>query len=717
MSDSLAERDMPKGPGGSAKQRLLFHALARIREQHLEQHVWEDRSELRIRGRVVLNLWRIFRSELKLSQYSIEAVVASVLGRQLPSYPSLEDLFSMSRVRIVRHVARRAAAADEVLARLAVVGRTFELARVIGIDFFSVISRGSQFRVESFMLRLGKPQQYVFLSPSRQQVADQRAFECLPLVMEPQSKFYTSPVLVFDFQSLYPSIVIAYNICFSTCLGRISRSSSKRLGVLENYHLSQAVVEQLDLANQLWVAPNGVMFAKRKTLRGLLPKMLQEILETRVMLKQSVKLYRDSRHVQRSLNAQQFALKMLANVTYGYTAASFSGRMPCSDVADTIVQTGRETLEKAIQQIEETVEWGARVVYGDTDSIFVELPGRSREVAFAIGAEIAREITRRNPIPIKLQFEKVFHPCILVAKKRYVGYMWETPQQTKPVLLSKGVEIVRRDSCPLVQDVMEKSVRLLFEDRNTLHLQQYLMGIWARMYSGSIGPEKYIFAKEVKWGTYSGPTLPPSALVAEKALKRDPRAIPRYGERIPYIVVQGPPGARLMDCVMHPLEYVAKRPLIHVDYYITKQIIPALDRLLLLAGIDIKPWYAHDFPKMTNRTSLTASHEGVLRGARGASLQAGGAAAAGTFFTAALSRTELTVGAAPPSEVAAFAEAWRHLSTTANRTCLECAGSLEEGEKCQCLACPVFFHKSKSRDIVSAFTGTWSEAPPPKLSW
>lgn len=67
------------------------------------------------------------------------------------------------------------------------------------------------------------------------------------------------------------------------------------------------------------------------------------------------------------LDARQLGLKMITNVTYGYTAASFSGRMPCVEIADSIVQKGRETLERAIQLVNSTPEWRARVVYGDTD--------------------------------------------------------------------------------------------------------------------------------------------------------------------------------------------------------------------------------------------------------------------------------------------------------------------------------------------------------------
>lgn len=54
---------------------------------------------------------------------------------------------------------------------------------------------------------------------------------------------------------------------------------------------------------------------------------------------------------------------------------------------------------------------------------------RSREEAFKIGTEIAREVTASNPPPVTLKFEKVYHPCVLLTKKRYVGYMYESPSQ------------------------------------------------------------------------------------------------------------------------------------------------------------------------------------------------------------------------------------------------------------------------------------------------
>lgn len=109
----------------------------------------------------------------------------------------------------------------------------------------------------------------------------------------------------------------------------------------------------------------------------------------------------------RLLDARQLSLKFIANVTYGYTSASFSGRMPAVEIADAIVQSGRETLEKAVAFIESHDRWGARVVYGDTDSLFIYLPGKTKEEAFRIGNDIADQVTALNPPPIKLKFEKV----------------------------------------------------------------------------------------------------------------------------------------------------------------------------------------------------------------------------------------------------------------------------------------------------------------------
>lgn len=82
-------------------------------------------------------------------------------------------------------------------------------------------------------------------------------------------------------------------------------------------------------------------------------------------------------------------------------------------MGDSVVSKGKETLERAIRIVESTPKWGARVIYGDTDSLFILLKGKTREDAFKIGQEMADVVTQANPPPVKLKFEKVLQPSIL----------------------------------------------------------------------------------------------------------------------------------------------------------------------------------------------------------------------------------------------------------------------------------------------------------------
>ena len=118
---------------------------------------------------------------------------------------------------------------------------------------------------------------------------------------------------------------------------------------------------------------------------------------------------------------------------------------------------------------------------------------------------------------------------------------------------------------------------------------------WTRILSGKVSIRDFIFAKEVRLGTYSAraSTLPPAAIVATKAMLSDPRAEPRYAERVPYVVIHGEPGARLVDMVIDPygLLEVGSPYRLNELYYITKQIIPALQRVFGLLGADMNKWF------------------------------------------------------------------------------------------------------------------------------
>lgn len=583
----------------------MIEALSRVRSNsnRTQGTKWglQKTTDISITGRHVLNLWRILRYEVNLLQYSLENVVYHVFNERIPRYTNqdLSKWFGQETDTdlgsFVQYYTKRVNYNLRLIVSQELVSRYSEQARLIGIDYYSVFYRGSQFKVESLLTRLAKQGNYLMISPSKKQVGQQNALEYIPLVMEPETKFYKSPVLVLDFQSLYPSIVIAYNYCYSTCLGRIVPWMDRnKLGVVDLERDPELLGV---LKDDIVIAPNGIMYTKPQVRKSTLSKMLTELLDTRMIVKDGMRDHPNNAAFQKSMNSRQLALKLTANVTYGYTSATYSGRMPCAEIADSIVLSAREILEATVETIQNTEKWGARVVYGDTDSIFVHLPGKSREQAFQIGEEIENVITEKNKPPIKLKFEKLYHPCVLLAKKRYVGYMYEDKSQKEPVFDAKGTETVRRDGTPAEQKIEEKALRLLFESYDLSKVRGYLEGQWKKILRGSVSIQDFLFSKEVKLGNYKKGYEPAGALVSLKNMEKDKRAEPQYKERVPYVVISGPPGSRLIDRCVDP-EYLLSHPWAQLDaeYYITKNLIPPLERIFNLMGADVKSWYL-EMPK------------------------------------------------------------------------------------------------------------------------
>ncbi|XP_062954509.1 DNA polymerase zeta catalytic subunit isoform X2 [Cynocephalus volans] len=607
----------------------LCQMISRVPDDKIENRFSAERddygsdtmSEINIVGRITLNLWRIMRNEVALTNYTFENVSFHILHQRFPlfTFRVLSDWFDnktdLYRWKMVDHYISRVRGNIQMLEQLDLIGKTSEMARLFGIQFLHVLTRGSQYRVESMMLRIAKPMNYIPVTPSVQQRSQMRAPQCLPLIMEPESRFYSNSVLVLDFQSLYPSIVIAYNYCFSTCLGHV-----ENLGKYDEFKFgctSLRVPPDLlyQIRHDITVSPNGVAFVKPSVRKGVLPRMLEEILKTRFMVKQSMKAYKQDRALSRMLDARQLGLKLIANVTFGYTSANFSGRMPCIEVGDSIVHKARETLERAIKLVNDTKKWGARVVYGDTDSMFVLLKGATKEQSFKIGQEIAEAVTATNPKPVKLKFEKVYLPCVLQTKKRYVGYMYETLDQKDPVFDAKGIETVRRDSCPAVSKILECSLKLLFETRDISLIKQYVQRQCMKLLEGKASIQDFIFAKEYRGSSsYKPGTCVPALELTRKMLIYDRRSEPRVGERVPYVIIYGTPGVPLIQLVRRPVEVLQDATLrLNATYYITKQILPPLARIFSLIGIDVFSWY-HELPRIQKATSSSRSEPEVRKG-------------------------------------------------------------------------------------------------------
>ena len=170
------------------------------------------------------------------------------------------------------------------------------------------------------------------------------------------------------------------------------------------------------------------------------------------------------------LNGRQLALKVSANSVYGLTGATV-GKLPCLPIASSTTSYGRQMIEKTKQEVEAkyTIANGyshdAKVIYGDTDSVMVKFGVTELEEAMKLGEEASGYVSSKFIKPIKLEFEKVYFPYLLINKKRYAGLFWTNPNKFDK-MDTKGIETVRRDNCLMVQNVIETVLHKILIDRN-----------------------------------------------------------------------------------------------------------------------------------------------------------------------------------------------------------------------------------------------------------
>ncbi|CAJ1423666.1 unnamed protein product, partial [Effrenium voratum] len=449
--------------------------------------------------------------------------------------------------------------------------------------------------------------------------------------MEPSSGFYWDPVLVLDFKGMYPSLIVAHNLSFDTCLGHSRRTAEGptcSLGVSHPWQLGAGdaanvaalfgpSLEDEALDSPVRLAASGSIFVGPQVKRGLLPLMLAEVLQMRAQTKRLAKQKSTSPAVAKRLEHKQFALKYFANVTYGYSSASFSGRMPCAELADAIVATGRRALEEAANFIE--ANWaGAKVIYGDTDSVFVQLKGYSLEEAFQTGRKICAEVSAKHPAPVELEFEKVYLPCLCLTKKRYGGLAYAKPPSEggSGVFEAKGLEAIRRDQCRMASNVQNEVLNEFFRTKDLSAVKRIFVAHATDLLKGSRHTVADLsFFREVRLGTYraeaedgGSATLPPQAAVAmSKIAAEGEAAAPEYGERASFAVSLGNIGARLVDRSVPPPALAeagaaGAAPRLDRWWYVEKALLPSVSRILHsdLAGLppalDVTSWL-HKVPR------------------------------------------------------------------------------------------------------------------------
>ena len=422
-----------------------------------------------------------------------------------------------------------------------------------------LLTRGQQIKVVSQLLRKAKGEGLLMPTMKPSTGAD---FEGA-LVIEPKKGYYDVPIATLDFTSLYPSIMMAHNLCYTTYL----TPEQKRFELKEDEYIR---------------TPVGSYFVKSSKRKGLLPVILEDLLNARKKAKNDLKNETDP-FKRKVLDGRQLALKISANSVYGFTGAQV-GKLPCLAISTSVTAFGRQMIDQTKNFVEAnfTLEKGfpadAEVVYGDTDSVMVKFGVSTVEEAMELGRKAAKMVTDTFIRPINLDFEKVYYPYLLINKKRYAGLYWTRPDKYDK-MDCKGIETVRRDNCPLVSHLINNCLQKLLIDRDPNAAMKHAQKIIADLLQNRVDISQLIITKELTKteGEYNARQA--HVELANRMKKRDAGSAPKLGDRVPYVIIAAPKGTAAYMKSEDPIYVLENSIPIDCQYYLENQISKPLLRI------------------------------------------------------------------------------------------------------------------------------------------
>jgi len=417
----------------------------------------------------------------------------------------------------------------------------YEMAKLIRLPLDDVTRIGRGKQVDWLLLSEAKKVGEV--APNAAEVAEtyEGAF-----VIEPERGLHEN-VAELDFASMYPSIMVAFNISPDT--------------------LSP---------NGEYIAPEvGYRFKKQPD--GFFKRILISLIKRRQEIKKIMKNMNENDPNYKLLDIKQQTLKILTNSFYGYMGWG-GARWYCKACAEATTAWGRHFIKTSAKIAE---QMGFKVLYGDTDSIFVSKPVGIEELKKEVDKLIER-ISKE--LPVQIELDELFKTIFFVEKKRYAGLTIEGK------ILVRGLEVRRGDWCELAKRAQKEVIEILLRERNPEKAMKLVSRIIEDIRKGNVKLEDIVI--------YKGLTKKPSKYEAiqahVKAAKKAEEIGIFYpvGSKIGYIVVKGT--GNVGDRA-YPLEMVEnfdgenikiKRregyelKKLDKEYYIEHQIIPAVMRIL-----------------------------------------------------------------------------------------------------------------------------------------
>ncbi|MFW5927838.1 MAG: DNA-directed DNA polymerase [Thermoplasmatota archaeon] len=370
----------------------------------------------RVNGRIVADAWWSVRTELNMKRETLNQVSKELLGKEKDDVDpkKIDKEWKDNPEKVMNYCERDAELALEILEELEVLDKAMDMATVSKLPVDEGLNGRTSTLVDSILVREADRNDIGVPLTSHKGKSSKIKGGYVHSV-EPGLYEWVS---VLDFKSMYPSIIIENNICFTT----LSED-----GKIES--------------------PTGVKFLSPEQREGLLPSILEDLMEERDEVKK--KMRESEGKEKRYYSGLQSAIKILMNSFYGVFASSFY-RFTDPRIGESITAFARQNIKNLIEELNKE---DLKVIYSDTDSVFFQSNYKNLDDTKELTRRIAEEYSSDDMI---LEFEKVLNPFFSHGKKkRYVGkVIW--PEDD---MLIRGYETRRSDSF----EAQDESLHELFD--------------------------------------------------------------------------------------------------------------------------------------------------------------------------------------------------------------------------------------------------------------
>ncbi|MFA5020080.1 MAG: DNA-directed DNA polymerase [Candidatus Pacearchaeota archaeon] len=423
-----------------------------------------------------------------------------------------------------------------------------EFSRVMQEPLFEVSRAGMASNVENYIIHnLAEYNEIIERKPEHNEIGKRREQERYEgaFVLEPRPALYND-IVMFDFTSMYGSVIVTYNLSKSTFL---EKKSSNAL--------------EVDIGRE------KVYFEKE---REFFPKMLEEIIKLRKKYKQEYKKYPSP-----ILKARSNAFKLLANAAYGYQGF-FGARYYCREAAASTAALARKVIKDTIEKI---TDEGYEVIYSDTDSVCLLQDKKSKSQVMSM----LKNINSKLPGIMELELEDFYKRGIWVttrggeigAKKKYALI------NEKGKMKIRGFETVRRDWCPLARELQNKVLEKILKEGNEKSALEFAKEIIKKLKERKVDKKLLIIRTQLKKPLSEYKAVTPHVTIARKMLAE---GLPvEQNMLIEYFIAESNDKKALArEKASFPSE---KKPY-DITYYLTKQVIPAVENIFQVFNVDMK---------------------------------------------------------------------------------------------------------------------------------